>query len=68
MPIDKTPPAPSPEPEVVAEPSTPRLPGFYVVTSGLYTGPFLTEANAEAHISGHLTPQGIEATVEEVEG
>ena len=68
MPLEPTPPTNKEAPEVVAEPATPRLPGFYVVAAGLYTGPFLTEHDAEAHISGHLEPQGIDAEVEEVVG
>lgn len=41
-------------------------PGFYVTADNVVNGPYPTASDAEAFISGQLTPQGISGTVSEV--
>ncbi len=42
-------------------------PGFYVNAGSARNGPYATEADAQAYIDGQITPQGIDASIDEVE-
>lgn len=52
------------EPAAEAELTT-REPGFYVEHDGHATGPFLTQEDADAFVTGHCEAAGVKAKVVE---
>ena len=51
---------------VEIEPVETRTPGFHVMVDGKSLGVYPTLEAAAAHAEGHLAPQGIDYTIDEV--